>query len=84
MDDDKTAKNDTAQDSPPVEPLTPDPALASPPTDVPDTAESNDEVDVPAAIERKTEDGPGPDFDSEKLPESDFDSYATDDVEETE
>ena len=48
-----------------------------------ETAEANDEEDVPAALERETHDGPG--FESEdELPESDFAGFATDDVEEDE
>jgi hypothetical protein len=39
-----------------------------------------DDEDVTAALARTTQDGPG--FDSEaELPESDFDSFATDNVE---
>lgn len=39
--------------------------------------------DIVPALSRKTQDGPG--FDSEdELPESDFEAFATDDVENTE
>ena len=41
----------------------------------------HDEEDVPAALARKTDDGPGTD-DISSLPESDFDGYAESDVEE--
>jgi hypothetical protein len=40
-----------------------------------------DDLDVPAALARETHDGPG--FDNEdELPPGDFESFATDDVEE--
>ena len=42
--------------------------------------EDFDEIDVAAALERETHDGPGFEDDSD-LPEPDFDSFATDDVE---
>lgn len=69
-------------DAQPVE-VGPDPTLAAEPTDVaPETAEANDE-DVEQALEHETADGPG--FESEdELPESDFDGYATDEVEQDE
>jgi hypothetical protein len=70
--------------SPPVQPTAPtETEPVEIPTDVPVEAEANDEEDVPAALERETEDGPGFDDESE-LPESDFDGYAEDDVEEEE
>ena len=48
--------------------------------DVPDVAEAHDEEDVPQALARETQDGSG--FESEdELPESDFQGFATDDVE---
>lgn len=80
--DDTTEK--APQASPPVDATMPDPALASPPVDVvPAEADANDEEDVPAALERETEDGSGFEDESE-LPESDFDGYAEDDVEVSE
>lgn len=44
------------------------------------TPENHDHTDVQAALARKTQDGPGPD----PVPESDFDSFATADVEKKE
>lgn len=42
--------------------------------------DNHDEADVERALKRKTEDGPG--FSSEdELPESDFESFAEEDVE---
>ena len=38
--------------------------------------------DVPAALERETQDGSGLENDESELPESDFAGYATDDVED--
>lgn len=49
------------------------------PTDV--DLENHDEEDVPAALERETEDGPG---DLDSLPDSDFEGFASGDVEEDE
>lgn len=50
--------------------------------DVPevDDLEDHDEEDVAAALERETQDGPGFDDESE-LPPSDWDGFATEDVE---
>lgn len=83
------AKNDNTEEvapqgSPPVDATMPDPSLASPPVEAPPVeADANDEEDVPAALERDTEDGSG--FaDESELPESDFDGYAEDDVEVSE
>lgn len=45
-----------------------------------DTAEDHDHEDVPAALERQTDDGPGFENESE-LPAETFESYAEDDVE---
>lgn len=42
------------------------------------SASSHDETDVPAALERNTDDGPG---DLDNLPESDWVSFATEGVE---
>ena len=65
--------------------VTPDETLAPPPIDVPidvpDKADANDDEDVPAALERETQDGSGLENDESELPESDFAGYATDDVE---
>lgn len=48
-----------------------------------DQQDHYDDEDVPAALERETEDGSG--FESEdELPESDFDGFAESDVETTE
>lgn len=48
-----------------------------------DDQNHHDDEDVPAALGRATSDGPG--FDSEdELPESDFESFSEDDVEQTE
>ncbi|HMT88039.1 MAG TPA: hypothetical protein PKC73_00265 [Dermatophilaceae bacterium] len=62
--------------------VTPDETLASPPIDVPNEADANDDEDVPAALERETQDGSGLENDESELPESDFAGYATDDVED--
>lgn len=43
--------------------------------------EDHDEEDVARALEAETDDGPG---NLEELPESDFDGFASDDVEEDE
>lgn len=45
------------------------------------TEQNFDAEDVPAALERETQDGPGTD-DLDSLPESDFISFAEDDVEQ--
>lgn len=45
---------------------------------VPD--ENHDDEDVPAALARETQDGPGTD-DESSLPESDFESFADPDAE---
>lgn len=42
--------------------------------------DNHDDEDVPVALERETQDGPGTD-DESSLPESDFDSFAEGDVE---
>ena len=46
------------------------------------TVQNFDAEDVPVALERETQDGPGPDLDS--LPPSDFVSFTEDDVEKEE
>jgi hypothetical protein len=53
-------------------------------TEMPEEDQNHhDDEDVPAALKRETSDGPG--FDSEdELPESDFESFSEDDVEQTE
>lgn len=74
----------TPMASPPVQ--SPAPEESAPvemPATVPVEADANDEEDVPAALERETADGSGFEDESE-LPESDFDGYAEDDVEEEE
>lgn len=94
--DENQNTNDQAENATEPVDVTPDETMASPPVDapvvpdsppvdagvdVPETAESNDEEDVPAALERETQDGSG--FESEdELPESDFVGFATDDVED--
>jgi len=45
------------------------------------TEQTFDEEDVKALLERETQDGPGTD-DLDSLPESDFVSFAEDDVEQ--
>lgn len=45
-----------------------------------DVAESHDEEDVPEALKRETQDGPGFN-DVHELPAPDFDGFPTDDVE---
>lgn len=58
-----------------------DPSSAPEPADGGVTLSAHDEEDVDAALGRKTQDGPG--FgDESQLPESDFDGFASDDVEE--
>ena len=49
---------------------------------MPNEADANDDEDVPAALERETQDGSGLENDESELPESDFAGYATDDVED--
>lgn len=72
--------------SPPVDaPAVPDSAPVDAGVDVPDEADANDDEDVPAALQRETQDGSGLENDDEsELPESDFAGYATDDVEDDE
>lgn len=85
-----TTPVDVTQDetlaSPPVDaPVVPDSAPIDAGVDVPDEADANDDEDVPAALERETQDGSGLENDDESsLPESDFAGYATDDVEDDE
>lgn len=74
----------------PVEPtsnVTPDPAETPEPTPntdpVPEGFEPHDDEDVPAALERETQDGSGFEDESE-LPDEDFAGFATDDVEVSE
>ena len=69
--------------SPPVDaPVVPDSAPIDAGVDVPNEADANDDEDVPAALERETQDGSGLENDESELPESDFAGYATDDVED--
>lgn len=51
------------------------------PNTAPETAESHDDEDVPAALQRTTDDGPG---NLQNLPAEDFAGFAEDDVEEDE
>jgi hypothetical protein len=80
-------KNDPPAPAPPVEPTqTPpqEPAPTDGGTTTPETpqeptsTENHDDTDVEAALQRKTQDGKG----SDPVPESDFDSFATEGVEE--
>lgn len=61
----------------PVE-VSPDETKAADPVEVsPQQPDNHDDTDVPASLKRQTQDGKGDD----EVPESDFESFATDDVE---
>lgn len=78
----KNQENDPATvDSPPVDSTMPDPNLASDRVAVA-PSDPNDNEDVPAALLRETQDGSGlENNDPASLPESDFNGFASDDVE---
>lgn len=75
----KNTPSKSAKDANPTE-VSPDAESAAPPVenaDVPSVPENHDDLDVERAKQRKTQDGKGDD----EVPESDFDSFATDGVE---
>lgn len=75
--------NAPAPNSPPIQSSSPDPTMAAGPTFAGvGAAPNHDDEDVPAALERKTQDGSGLKDDNEDdVPESDFHSFATQGVE---